>query len=76
MTSSSLSNLINLQTVGVKRLDVWLSPRLVDFRKRLEVRINGKSLKGMPKLDLEPMLEDLRLRGDRQQMYWMKVSAG
>ncbi|MCA1686043.1 MAG: alpha/beta hydrolase [Planctomycetia bacterium] len=77
MTSSNLSNLVKLETTGVKRLDVWLSPRVVDFGKKMEVRINSRSFfKGQPKPDLEPLLEDLRIRGDREQIYWMKVSAG
>jgi pimeloyl-ACP methyl ester carboxylesterase len=76
MTSSNLSNLVRLELKGVRRLDVWLSPKLVDFKRKLEVRINRTNyFKGMVKLDLEPMLEDLRLRGDRQQIYWHRVSA-
>jgi len=75
--SSSLSNLLIIETGGVAKLDVWVSPRLIDFRKKLEVRVNRKVLfKGVAKLDLEPLLEDLRVRGDRQQIYWMKVPAG
>ena len=77
MKTSSLSNLINLKVDGIKRLDVWLSPKLIDFKRKLEVRINDKPrFKGSAKLTLEPLLEDLRLRGDRQQLYWLKVSAG
>jgi pimeloyl-ACP methyl ester carboxylesterase len=77
MKSSSLSNLLNVTTTGVKRLDVWVSPKLIDFKKRLEVRVNGKPfLKGLIKPEIEPLLEDLRIRGDRQQVYWLKVSAG
>ena len=78
MTSSSLSNLHQARRpTGIKQLDVWVSPKLIDFKKKLEVRINGKTyFKGLAKLDLEPMLEDLRLRGDRQQLYWLKVPAG
>lgn len=77
MKSSNLSNLINITATGVKHLDVWVSPKLIDFKKRMEVRINGKSFfKGLAKLEYGPMLEDLRLRGDRSQMYWMKVSTG
>ncbi|HMB06684.1 MAG TPA: alpha/beta hydrolase [Isosphaeraceae bacterium] len=77
MKSSSLSNLLNIQTSGVKRLDIWISPKLIDFKRRMEVRINGKPIfKGVAKPKLEPLLEDLRLRGDRQQVYWLKVSAG
>jgi hypothetical protein len=74
--SSALSNLYILQVNGLNRLDVWLSPKLIDFKKRFEVRINGKSLKQTAKLSPGPLLEDLRLRGDRQQVYWLKVPAG
>ncbi|MFO0908220.1 MAG: hypothetical protein U0794_07650 [Isosphaeraceae bacterium] len=42
MKSSTLSNLLNIQAAGVKRLDVWLSPKLIDMAKKLEVRINGR----------------------------------
>jgi predicted esterase len=77
MKSSGLSNLLNITTDGVKRLDIWLSPRLVDFHKRIEVRINGRSFfKGLARPTLESLLEDVRIRGDRQQVYWMKVAAG
>jgi len=75
--SSSLSNLISLEVSGVKQLDIWVSPKVIDFHKRMEVRLNRKSrFKGVAKPELAPLLEDLRLRGDRQQIYWMKVSTG
>jgi hypothetical protein len=75
MKSSTLSNLLNLETVGLNKLDVWVSPKMIDFKKRIEVRINKTPFyKRLAKLDLEPLLEDLRIRGDRQQIYWMKVS--
>ncbi len=77
MTSSSLSNNLRLETNGVKRLDVWVSPKLIDFNKKFEVRINNRTFfKGLAKPDLGPLLEDLRIRGDRQQLYWLKISAG
>ncbi len=77
MSSSSLSNLLRFDTVGLKRFDVWVSPKLIDFKKRLEVRVNGKSFfKSLAKPELEPVLEDLRIRGDRQQVYWLKVPVG
>jgi hypothetical protein len=59
------------------KLDVWVSPRVIDFKRKLEVRVNDKPrFKGSAPLLLEPLLEDLRLRGDRQQIYWMKVGVG
>ena len=33
MKSSSLSNLLNIQINGIKRLDVWVSPKLIDFKQ-------------------------------------------
>jgi pimeloyl-ACP methyl ester carboxylesterase len=77
MKSSALSNLIRLDVNGVSRLDVWLSPRLIDFKRKPDVRINGKSFNRQAriKLDLETLLEDVRMRGDRQQVYWYRISA-
>ena len=74
LETSRLSNLLKVTTTGVRRLEVWVSPTLIDFTKKMEVRINGRSQKGAPKPELAPLLEDLRLRGDRRQTYWMKVS--
>jgi hypothetical protein len=77
MRSSTLSNLIQLDVDGIKRFDVWVSPKLIDFKKKMEIRINGKTrVKGSARLEFEPFLEDLRIRGDRQQVYWLKVPVG
>ncbi|HKI18168.1 MAG TPA: alpha/beta hydrolase, partial [Isosphaeraceae bacterium] len=78
MKSSKLSNLIDLEIKGIKRLDVWFSPKMIDFKRKPEVRINRRSLLRQAKVkpDVESMLEDLRLRGDRQQIYWYRFSAG
>jgi pimeloyl-ACP methyl ester carboxylesterase len=77
MKSSALSNLVKLEISGLTWLDVWLSPKLVDFKRKVDLRINGKSFNRQAKLklELEPMLEDLRVRGDRQQIYWYRISA-
>jgi hypothetical protein len=42
----------------------------------MEIRINGRSaFKGEAKPTLEDFLEDLRIRGDREQVYWLKYQA-
>lgn len=75
MSTSSLSNNLRIQTTGIKRLDVWVSPHLIDFNRRLEVRINKDSFpKNVTEPNIEPFLEDLRLRGDRQQVFWLKAT--
>ena len=77
MRSSAQGNLINLTTSGINRVDVWLSPKLIDFKRTVEVRQNTRVIfKGQVKPDLAVMLEDLRVRGDRQQLYYAKVTPG
>lgn len=53
---------------------ISLSPELVDFEKRLEVRV-GSSIKfsNFLKPSLEAMLEDFRLNGDRQRLVWARL---
>lgn len=76
ISASQASNLLKLQINGIKQLDVWVSPKVLDFKKRITVRINTKDFfKAIATPGIEPFLEDLRMRGDRQQVYWMKVSA-
>lgn len=56
---------------GATRTSVWLTPDLVDFDKRLTVRLNSAvKWNAAIRPDVPRMLEDLRLRGDRQQLYW------
>jgi dienelactone hydrolase len=82
MSSSSVSNLIKLDVKGIKSLDVWLNPKILDFKSkpesRVNIRVNGKNYlngrKSLIKLDLESMLDDLRVRGDREQIYWHRIS--
>jgi len=69
------ANLVNLTTRGIKKMDVWVGPKQVDFTKKMEIRVNNKTAyKAMPKPEIETFLEDVRTRGDRSQVYWMKVS--
>jgi pimeloyl-ACP methyl ester carboxylesterase len=76
MKSSTLSNLIRLDVAGITWLDIWLSPKLIDFRRKVDIRINGKpyARQAKIKLDMEPMLDDLRVRGDTKQLYWHRIS--
>jgi dienelactone hydrolase len=77
MKSSTLSNQIRVVVSGIKSLDIWLSPKLIDFKRRVEIRIQDRPyFKGQIKLDGEALLEDVRLRGDRQQVYWYRITAG
>ncbi len=77
MRSSAQANSITLTTSGINRLDYWVSPRLIDFKKKVDITWNSRPLfRGVVKLEFEPMLEDLRIRGDRQQLYYFKAVMG
>jgi len=77
MKSSSQSNLIRFDVKGALQLDIWLSPKLIDFRRKVDIRINGVSFNRQPKLklEMESLLDDVRVRGDRQQIYWHRITA-
>jgi len=59
---------------GAARTRVWLSPELIDFTKSLTVTIDGqRAFRGVPEPDLWTLLEDLRLRVDRQHPFWKAI---
>ena len=63
-------------TAGNSRTTIWLSPEMVDFKNRVNITVGGRRFAGSPlmvKPSFETMLEDLRLRGDRQHPFWAKV---
>jgi dienelactone hydrolase len=76
--ANNVLNKLVVDTSGVSALDVWVSPLTLDLNQKLEVEVNGKSFyKAVPDLAaIAPYLEDLRIRGDRQQPYWVKVQVG
>jgi predicted esterase len=56
---------------GAERIRVWLAPALVDFTAPLTVSVDGQRIhKGPITADEKVLLEDLRLRGDRQHPFW------
>jgi dienelactone hydrolase len=73
--ANNVLNKLTVDTSGLTAYDVWLSPLVLDFTKKIEVQVNGKSVyKELPKLDRPTAyLDDLRIRGDRSQPYWIKI---
>jgi dienelactone hydrolase len=69
-------NQINVYTKGVKQVSVWLGLDYVDLSNPVTVRVNNavvlKQGKIQPSLQL--MLEDLWRRGDRQQLYVVRLA--
>ena len=66
---------------GAEQNVLWLSPEIIDFDKRISVRLNGRAVRinGQSKSSdfLRPsvrtMLEDIRIRGDRQRVYQVRL---
>lgn len=53
---------------------LWLSPEFVDFDRRVSVRAGGRQrFNDFLRPNVLDMLEDLRIRGDREKLYWVKL---
>jgi len=62
---------------GADRTRVWLAPELIDLGQPLTVTVDGRRIhKGTVAADGAVLLEDLRLRGDRQHPFWAVIETG
>ena len=63
-------NVIRVNTAGVKKVSILLTADLIDWQKPVRVILNNTPARGYkPKVlepDLELLLEDYRIRGDRR----------
>jgi len=67
-------NSVRISRSGAKRHIIWLSPELIDFDKRVKVEYRGRQrFNGFLKPDIETILEDFRVRGDREKLYWTRL---
>ena len=67
-------NTIYITRSGAERHTLWLSPEIVDFNSRLSVRLRSRQpFNDFVQPQIETILEDLRIRGDRQRLYWAKI---
>jgi hypothetical protein len=54
---------------------VWLSPDLVKFDERLKIHHKGRqAYNDFVSPQMGDLLEDLRVRGDRERLYWAKIA--
>lgn len=71
--SIKVGNVIYVRSGG-KITTLWLSPELVDYDERLEVRIGGKrKFNEFLRPDMEAMLDDFQNRGDRQKLFDVRL---
>jgi hypothetical protein len=61
---------------GAKRVRIWFTPELVDFKQPVTVTLGGRQLhRGELSPDLDVMLEDLRTRSDYQHPFWAVIDS-
>ncbi len=66
-------NVVYIQVPGTGAT-VWLSPELIDFDKRVQVRFNSKhQSRQFVQPSIKTLLSRLRDTGDRQRLYWAKI---
>jgi predicted esterase/tetratricopeptide (TPR) repeat protein len=57
------------------RVTIWLSPEVVDFKRKITLNVNARTIKTAP--DIEPslsvLLEDVRTRVARLHPFWAKI---
>ncbi|QDT99637.1 hypothetical protein [Gimesia aquarii] len=71
--SIKVGNVIYVRSGG-KITTLWLSPELVDYDERLEVRIGGmRKFNDFLRPDMEAMLDDFQNRGDRQKLFDVRL---
>jgi pimeloyl-ACP methyl ester carboxylesterase len=73
--SMTEKNGLNVRT-GTSQVTVWLSPKMLNFKERATITVNGRRI-GDSKIhpNLGTLLEDVRTRGDRQHPFWAKVES-
>lgn len=60
-------------SIPARQFTLWFSPDIVDFQREMKIRVSGKiKFKGFPRPELATLLEDLRVRGDREKPFTMK----
>lgn len=70
----TVGNTIHVRS-GAKSNTIWLSPKFVDFDRRVKIQINGqRKFNDFLRPDFAAMLADLRSRGDRQKLYSVKLT--
>ena len=70
---ATVGNAVYIRHPG-RSTTIWLSPELVDFDERVKVSVNGRvKFVGFLQPSIEALLDDLRVRGDREQLYWVRL---
>lgn len=67
------TGMIRVSHPGTKTT-IWLSPAFYDFNNKCQVRVNQRDrFNDYVRPSLEALLSDLRIRGDRERLYWARL---
>jgi pimeloyl-ACP methyl ester carboxylesterase len=67
-------NNVYVNTLGVNQVSIWFAPAMINFEKRVTIRVNRSTVwNKRVKPSLKTLLNDLYKRGDRQRLFLAKV---
>jgi pimeloyl-ACP methyl ester carboxylesterase len=71
-------NQINVTARGFRRVTVWFGQGMIDWNKPVSFNVNLRPALSNRKIvpNVETLLEDLYLRGDKQRIFWAKIELG
>ncbi len=59
-----------------RQTTIWLAPELINFDERIDVTVNhSRVFRGLLQPSFEATLEDLRVRGDREMLFHVRIDA-
>ena len=66
-------NTINVSSAA-RSTTLWLSPDLIDFQRRVQIRVNGRRGKNrFLTPSVSDMVADFHQRADREKLYWLRL---
>ena len=68
------ANSIRITRTAAARHTIWLTPEMLDFTQQVKItRLSKHAFRGFVTPSVETILEDLRTRGDRQNIYSVRI---
>ncbi len=66
------ANTLTFESLPAKKYTIWLEPSMIDFTKKIKIREKKeRTVEATP--SVEVLLEDVRMRADRQRPFWAKI---
>lgn len=74
VNKADIYNHVDVRTRGVEQVTIWFGPKMIDFTKPVQLRVNG-SAANRRKLEpsLRVLIDSFCERGDRQRLYTAKI---